>query len=382
MNKIEYKLITKEDELKEVLDLIYRNKYISIDTESNGLYSYEDKLCLIQIETGGFVYIVDTVVVDISSLIPVFQSDVIEKIFHSAYSDISMIKKNIDCNFKNIFDVMIASKYIFKKALSLSTIVEKYFGIKLEKKYQKYNWGKRPILSDALVYAAMDVIYLKKIRDIFYSNLVEKKFYEQFKLNCNKLGSVNKKENIFNVERYFQMANTYCLDDIMTSIFIKMVEMREAIAKKIDLPPFKIISNEVLIFVAKNYNQIYNAKDLKIFNRCIVKNISWIRKSIEMVLNNEYIYMNENNTNRNKFRKDDSYDLKLKIFKRWRKRVSALKNIPCELIISVDELKKLARYDSLNIDLLKELNIDDYIVKEYGNNLVDFFNTEIKKLSF
>lgn len=380
MSDIKYKLIKKEDELKEVLDFIYKNKYISIDTESDGLYSYEDKLCLMQLETGGFIYIVDTIVVNISSLAPIFQSNDIEKIFHSAYSDISMIKKNVDCNFKNIFDVMIASKYIFKKALSLYTMVEKYFGIKLEKKYQKYNWGKRPILDDALIYASMDVMYLKKIRDIFYSNLIEKKFYEQFKLNCNKIGNVNKKENIFNIERYFQMANTYCLDDIMTSIFIKMVETREELAKKLDLPPFKIISNELLIFITKNYNQIYNAKDLKIFNRCIVRNISWIRKSIEMVLNNEYVYIHKNNTNG--FKKNDFYDLKLKILKKWRKQISALKNIPCELIISADDLKKLARYDSLNIDLLKELNIDDYVIKEHGNNLVDFFNSGIKKLFF
>jgi ribonuclease D len=285
-----YTLIESNQKLNEIIQ-DFNSDYISIDTESNGLYVYYEKLCLVQIEFNGNIFIIDPFKADISILEKIFENPDIEKIFHSAYSDISTLKKVKEFKFKNIFDIMIATKYIFKKPVSLSNLVKKYFNIELDKRYQKLNWGKRPLSDDSLRYASMDVIYLKRLRDIFFKNLIDADCYEEFKYTCNKLSNVLPKVTRFNRDKYVSMAKRYNLQEFGYYVFIKLVEERENIAKHRNIPPFRVITNELLIEIAKNYDEILNAKDLSLYNRCIVRNIDWIKNTIRNVIRTE---VNEN----------------------------------------------------------------------------------------
>ncbi|MEF3279770.1 MAG: ribonuclease D [Elusimicrobiota bacterium] len=368
-------VLIEDNNLKYIIKEAFNNKYISIDTESNGLYSYENKLCLLQIEIGEKVFIIDTLKVDLFPLKEVFESNFIEKIFHSAYSDISMIRKKLDCSFNNIFDVMIASKYIFKKAVSLATLVRQYFGVNLEKKYQKINWGKRPFNHNQLLYAAMDVYYLKKLRDILIKDIININLYNEFKSNCEKISNVSERKTVFNIDKYYQMAVNFCLSEKETAIFIKAVEMREEIAKKIDIPPFKVITNELLVYVAKHHNELMDATDLKLYNRSIVRNIEWIRKAIKDVIDGKFVYRKTKNNLNNH---DNFFELKLKLLKKWRREIAIKKNIQCELVIDISTLKQIAKLEDLKLEKLREIGVDEKLIAEYGNILLGYFDEYLK----
>ena len=45
-------------------------------------------------------------------------------------------------------------------------MLEKYFGVKLDKKFQKADWSKRPLSQAMLDYAAKDTAHLIALRDI------------------------------------------------------------------------------------------------------------------------------------------------------------------------------------------------------------------------
>ncbi|NLH38557.1 MAG: hypothetical protein GX445_00635 [Elusimicrobia bacterium] len=372
---MEFLLVDDNDKLNEIIKYLSESRYIAIDTESDGLYSYEEKLCLLQIETGGRIFLIDPFFVDISPLKQIFESESIEKILHSAYSDISMIKKNLDCSFKNIFDVMIASKYVFKKAVSLSNLVSKYFNEKLEKKYQKVNWGKRPFDENYLKYAGMDVFYLKKLRDMFYDELVRLNFYDEFKYSCESISKVEKRENLFSIDKYVSMAYTYSLDELEMNIFLKMIIEREGIAKRIDVPPFKIVTNELLIYIARHHREILSANDMKLYNRSISRNIDWIKDSIQSILNGEKL-VHKNLCSAS--RPDDKYEIRLKLLKKWRRDMALEKNILCELVVDIGLLKQLAKFDEIDLEKLKTLGLDEKRLSTYGESLINFFNSNLK----
>jgi len=373
---LNFLLINNNSILNEKLEELKKADYISIDTESDGLYSYEDKLCLVQLETNGRIYIIDPLSVDMDYLKEIFENKNIEKIFHSATSDISMIKKNTDCAFSNIFDTMIASKYIYKKAVSLSNIVKNYFKVELNKKCQKVNWGKRPLRIELLEYAAMDVYYLKKIRDIFREELIKMELLEEFKYTCEKISKTAKRMNNFYIEKYVSMAHSYNLEEMEFYIFLDIVKKREEIAKKINIPPFKIITNELLVYISKHYDELLNAADIKLYNRSIIRNIDWIRRSINSVLKGERNYFNYNSSNNSI---DYEYQDKFKNLKKWRRLVSEKTQIPCELIIETQILKRIAKHQSLDIEKLKELGVDEKRIEKYGSDLINFFNSLQKK---
>lgn len=369
---IKFFLVEDNKKMLEITEKLYTSDYIAVDTESDGLYSYEDRLCLVQIESQGEIYLIDSLSVDITPLKKIFESEKNEKIFHSANSDISMLKKNINSNFVNLFDIMIASKYIFKKALSLSNLVKNYFNFELNKKFQKMNWGKRPFYSDSLEYAAMDVYYLKRLRDIFFKHLNENGMYEEFKYTCERIGKTPAKINDFNIEKYVSMAHTYSLQGIEFCVFIEIVKKREEIAKRLNVPPFKIITNELLVYISKHYDEILSAVDIKLYNRCIVRNILWIRDVIKLAIQGEVEYFN---CGYNRNNRSIEYENKIKMLKKWRREKAEKNSVPCELIVDINILRQISRLDKIDIEKLKESGMDDKRIEKYGKELVEYFNS-------
>lgn len=373
-----YEFIDKNEEFKNVLDYLKNQSYIAVDTESNNLFSYRQKLCLVQIESNSKIFIIDSLKIDVSGLKDIFENKNTEKIFHSAYSDISIIKRTVKTDFVNIFDIMLATKYVFSKAVSLMDLVSKYFNVKLDKKYQKINWEKRPLNPKAVEYAAYDVFYLKKLRDILFEELEKKGLYEEFKNKCEEINNVAVKKDSFRINKYIEMAHTYHLKDMEFEIFINLVFKREEIAREKNLPPFRIINNNLLKEISKNYNKFLEIDTIAIYNPFIVKNIEWIKDTIKNTLSGKLKYYSrkEKNTDSNYI---NCVSINIKLLKEWRKKISEERKLPVELIMDNKLLKKIAKISELNTKILEEIGVDKKTIELYGKSLIDFFEKNIKK---
>ncbi len=370
---IEFEFIDKKEKLKELVKTLINCDYVSIDTESNSLYAYKPVLCLLQIEAKGKIYLIDSLNINTSDLKVIFENEKIEKIFHSAYSDISMIKTSFNCEFVNIFDIMIASKYVYKKAVGLDKLVKIYFNVDMQKKYQKVNWGKRPLDFEVLKYAAMDVFYLKRLRNKLATELTRINVYDEFKAFCEKISKTSRRENRFSIERYISIAKNYNLESLERDIFLLLVEKREEIARKLNIPPFRIINNEVLIDIARRYDEIKNIDNTKIYNNAILRNIDWIKKCIKDALNCEYEKYFDGTIKSEGYEKNNND--KIKLLRKWRMNVAEKNNIPCELVLELSILKKLVSFEKISIETLKELGVDEKRIEKYGKSLVEFFNS-------
>lgn len=359
--------ISDSKTLSALVRRLKNSNYISLDTESDGLYYYEEKLCLIQIETCGEVYIIDSLNTNITPLKDIFSDKRIEKIFHSAVSDISIIKKTLDVDFYNIFDVMIASKYLFNRGYSLKDLIEKYTGVKISKKYQKFNWSKRPLDKKYLEYAAADVFYLKKIRDQMYVELNRKGVYNQFVNYCQKITTVHAKKKAFNYDRYYSIAKNYGLNHYHTLLFIKLAQEREKIAAKLNIPPFRIINNEDMINIVKN--------GLKL---SISEKLMWIYEVIKNFNPQSLKFEKKhyNNLSSVFFFKD-----RINILKEWRKKISQEYKISCELLLSKHEMSCLSRYSNIDRLILRNCGIDEERITKYGDSLISFYNEKSQSIN-
>jgi len=66
---------------------------------------------------------------------------------------------------RNIFDTRVAAQLLGVRAFGLAALLEKYFGVKLDKKHQRADWSMRPLTADMLEYAAQDTMHLLELRD-------------------------------------------------------------------------------------------------------------------------------------------------------------------------------------------------------------------------
>ena len=82
-------VVTAREHLEEVVDELRHEPRIAIDTESNGFYAYQEKVCLLQMSSPTEDFIVDPIAVpDISALGELMAAPGIEKVFHACEYDI------------------------------------------------------------------------------------------------------------------------------------------------------------------------------------------------------------------------------------------------------------------------------------------------------
>ena len=118
---------------------------VAVDTESNSLHAYRERVCLLQFSTATTDYIVDPLALpDLNALAPFFASPAHEKIFHAAEGDLLGLGRDFQFTFANIFDTMVAARTLGWPHVGLAAVLKAEFDVTLSKTHQRADWGRRP----------------------------------------------------------------------------------------------------------------------------------------------------------------------------------------------------------------------------------------------
>ena len=188
MNEIKLPELTYVDNiyaLDSMMDHILLEPIVAVDTESNSLFAYQERVCLIQLSTKSRDYLVDPIAIsDLSRLNDLFSSDHIEKVFHASDYDMVCLKRDFGYEFRNLFDTMIAGRTLGMNSVGLAAMLQTFFNLQVDKRYQRANWGQRPLKDEMLEYARKDSHYLIALRDLLVKKLVEVQRLELVKEEC------------------------------------------------------------------------------------------------------------------------------------------------------------------------------------------------------
>src|SRR5512146_2790881 len=172
-------LIETPRRLTELVADLRRQPRIAVDTESNSLHAYHERVCLVQFSTPETDYVLDPLALDdLSALGPIFASPAIEKIFHASEYDILCLRRDFGFSFAAIFDTMQAGRILGRRQAGLDRLLEEKFGVKMNKRFQKADWAVRPLSRDLLLYARLDTHYLIPLRDMLKAELEEKGLWQ------------------------------------------------------------------------------------------------------------------------------------------------------------------------------------------------------------
>ncbi|HNQ92988.1 MAG TPA: ribonuclease H-like domain-containing protein [Alphaproteobacteria bacterium] len=151
---------------------------VAIDTETMGLNLTRDRLCLVQLSFGdGDAHLVkfpmgsDYAAPNLRRLL---EDPDIVKIFHFGRFDIASIKAYMGVTCRPVYCTKIASRLVrtFTDRHSLKELCKELLGVELSKQQQSSDWGANDLSEDQKIYAANDVLYLHKLRDILDGMLV------------------------------------------------------------------------------------------------------------------------------------------------------------------------------------------------------------------
>lgn len=219
---------------------------IALDTESNSLYAYRERVCLVQLSTRQDDYVIDPLTVDLEPLRPLFANPAVEKVFHAAEYDLICLKREYHFTIANVFDTMLAARVIGRKQFGLAALLQEFFGVQTDKHFQRADWSRRPLPIDQIRYAQQDTHYLLAIRDRLFAELEAKGRLLEMRELLERLVDVEPSEIGFDEEGYWRIAGARDFSRRQMAQLRELYLWRNAQARRADCPPFKVMTDQAL----------------------------------------------------------------------------------------------------------------------------------------
>ncbi|CAN4104784.1 unnamed protein product [Withania somnifera] len=168
-----YVWVESEAQLRELLEVLSKERVFAVDTEQHSLRSFLGFTALIQISTEEEDYLVDTIALhdEMEILRPVFANPKICKVFHGADNDVLWLQKDFHIYVVNLFDTAKACDVLSKPQRSLAYLLDSFCGIVANKLLQKEDWRQRPLPAEMVQYARTDAHYLMYIAHRLFCEL-------------------------------------------------------------------------------------------------------------------------------------------------------------------------------------------------------------------
>jgi len=343
-----------------------RQPRLAVDTESNSLHAYREQVCLIQFSTPERDYLLDPLKLDdLSPLAPIFADLRIEKIFHAAEYDIITLKRDFGFSFANIFDTMQAARILGYKQVGLDSILAEKFGVVVDKRYQKANWGQRPLSPDELNYARLDTHYLLELRDLLQAELEEVDRWRLAREEFGRICQVNGHAN--GCAAWQRVRGTQEFTDRELAILQELCRWREGQAKRMNRPLFKVISNKTLVNIAQVKPQGYEHLEAAgLTSRQINLFASDILTAVRRGMQARPVQRPS------VLRPDEAFLRRLDALRQWRKSAAKKLGVESDVVLPRPFMQIIAEKNPKNLEKLAALMPDSpWRLEEYGAKILE-----------
>jgi len=365
--------ITRRTALDNLVSELMKEQMIAVDTESNSLHAYQERVCLIQFSTRSADYLVDPILLeDVSPLKPVFSSPKIEKVFHAAEYDLICLQRDFDFIFSNLFDTMITAGILGYPALGLGSLLKDKFRVQINKRYQRADWGKRPLPGYLRRYAQQDTHYLIPLRDLLHRELCERDLAtlaaEDFKRLCQVKAVKKNAYQPGNIEHNcWRLSGSNELDPQKMAVLQELCRYRDNIARNRDQPLFRVFSDRTLLNIAERapleLNSLYkvpgvSAKQAKTHGEQILD-------AVQTGLHAKPVYPPKRPKTNGK------YLNRVDNLKQWRKITAQNMGVSPDVILPRDLLSLIARENPNSLDELAEVfNVVPWRMEHFGEQII------------
>ena len=225
---------------------------MALDTEGDSLHHYPERLALLQLAApDGTVWLVDPLAVpDLTPHTPVFAESRPVLGVHAGDNDLAQLKRRWGFAFRAIFDTAIAARFLGGKALGLDTLLETWLGVALPPSRQRDDWSVRPLTAAQVEYAAADVRHLFALRARLTEELRVTGRLAWVEEECEALAAQIVLERAPDPDAWTHVRGARELPPRNRAALRELYELRESLARAADRPPFKILSEDILLRLA------------------------------------------------------------------------------------------------------------------------------------
>jgi ribonuclease D len=238
--------------LREAAARLAGARALAVDTEADSFYHYQHKCCLVQVSDGAVVYLIDPLTIrDLGPLREVLGSPAILKVLHAAEQDVLYLRRDHDIGLAPLFDTMIAAQLLGRDGIGLARLLEVHFEVRLDKGCQRDDWSRRPLSERQQTYAAEDVRHLIRLSDLLRADLEARGRLEWAEEEFTLVARRAWEPRVADPNAFWSVKGARDLAPREAAVLRELHALRERRAMAADLPPFRILSDEALLALAR-----------------------------------------------------------------------------------------------------------------------------------
>ena len=231
---------------------------VAVDTESNSLHAYRERVCLIQFSIPAQDYIVDPLAIhDLAALQPLFADAEIKKVFHAAEYDLICLWRDFGWKVRGLFDTMMAARALGWEQVGLAAILSEQFSVPTSKRFQRADWGKRPLSEAQLAYAQLDTRYLLQLRERQAAALRRRGQWPEVSEEFERIARAGARSSPDSaagqqaVDGFWRISGARKLDERERAVLRELHQYREGVAKRKDQPLYRVMGDATLLALAQ-----------------------------------------------------------------------------------------------------------------------------------
>lgn len=351
---------------------------LACDTESNGLFAYYERVCLIQIsvDTGQATedYIIDPLAIEnLQELGVLFANPAIEIIFHAAEYDIISMKRDFGFEFNQLFDTYLAARVLGMDKVGLGALLDRYFGITVNKHYQQADWSQRPLPEDQLAYAQMDTHYLPALRNLLVDELNNLNYLQEAYEIFAEIAQAPAASREFDPDGFWRIRTPRLLQPTEAAILRELYIWREQQAAQQNVPPYRVMRDNELVAIAmmqpRHVDHLAKIKgasqqNLRRYGKAIVHLVKHGQQSPPPP------------PPPHQSQPDENILVRYQALYEWRKRRAAKRGVEGDIILSKTALWALAHHVPTTLHELEQIQeIGPYRRQQYAVELLEILRS-------
>ncbi|HEU5039867.1 MAG TPA: ribonuclease D [Gemmatimonadales bacterium] len=225
---------------------------LAVDTEAASFHKYQDRVYLLQISSRSETAVVDPLAVGtLAPLAGPIADRGVELVFHDADYDLRLLDREYGFRATSVFDTRIAAQLLNEPGIGLAALLEKYFGLRLDKRFQRADWSARPLSLPMLEYAASDTRHLPGLRDILRDRLRERGRLSWAEEEFALLEDIRGGPGDGGEPGWLRLKGAKALRPRELAVLREIWEWREGVAQRSDRATFRVLNNEPMLLMAR-----------------------------------------------------------------------------------------------------------------------------------
>lgn len=243
--------ISTINDLQNLLRQLRDIPVIAYDTEFISENRYYPQLCLIQIAAGDIQALIDPFSIgNLQAFWELLCDGQREIVVHACRSEMEFCYRAIRRLPSKLFDVQVATGFICNDyPAGYGTLLERFLKISLPKAESRTVWNKRPLTALQIEYALGDVHHLEQLSQILKQRLADK---QRLGWYADEMERIKQRLQLsFETPRWRSLPKISALKPRELAILREIWFWRENVAKKRDLPPSRILRDDLVVELAR-----------------------------------------------------------------------------------------------------------------------------------